>query len=154
MNFPKGGLHLYGDVNWGTEPWLITIGQNVHITARVQFITHDGGTLVYRRLYPDLEVTRPISVGNDVYIGNDAKLMPGVKVGNNVIIVAGSIVTKDVPDNSVVAGVPAKFIKTSDEYLEKLQRESLGLGHLSREEKDRALMKHFGYEGNSKGIYL
>lgn len=154
VNFARGSLHLYGDVNWGTEPWLITLGENVHITARVQFITHDGGTLVYRNRIPDLEITKPISVGNDVYIGNDAKLMPGVTIGNNVIIGAGSIVTKDVPDNCVVAGVPAKFIKTSDEYLEKLQKDSLHLGHLSGEEKDRALRKHFGYQGRSKGIYL
>lgn len=62
--------------------------------------------------------------------------------------------TKDIPDNSVVAGVPARLIKTTDEYLEKLQRESLHLGHLKGEEKARALMKHFNYQGNSKGIYF
>lgn len=154
VNFPEGGLHLYGDISWGTEPWIITLGDNVHITNGVKFITHDGGTLLYRHLIPDLEITKPITIGNNVYIGNDVLLLPGVKIGNDVVIGAGAVVTKDIPDNSVAAGVPARVIKTADEYFEKLQRESLHLGHLKYEEKDRALMNYYGYKGNSKGIYF
>lgn len=62
-------------------------------------------------------------------------------IGNRCIIAAGAIVTKDVPDNSVVAGVPARIIKTTDEYLEKLKRESLHLGHLNGEDKAKELKK-------------
>ena len=61
--------------------------------------------------------------------------------------------SKDIPDNSVAVGVPERVIKTADEYLEKLKKESLHLGHLKRQEKDKALMKYYGYKGNSKGIY-
>ena len=104
VNFPQGGLHIYGDVVWNTEPWIITLGNNVHITNGVRFITHDGGTLLFRNHEPDLEVTKPIVVGDNVYIGNNAILLPGVHVGNNVVIGAGAIVTKDVPDNVVVGG--------------------------------------------------
>lgn len=154
VNFPWGGIHLYGNINWGTEPWIITLGNNVHITAGVKFITHDGGTLLYRHIIPDLEITKPIVVGNDVYIGNDVILLPGVTIGNNVIIGAGAIVSKDIPDNSVAVGVPAQVIKTADEYLEKIKKESLHLGHLKGQEKDRALMEYYGYKGNSKGIYF
>ena len=154
INFPRGEIHLYGDINWGTEPWIITLGNNVHITAGVKFITHDGGTLLYRHLIPDLEITKPIKIGNNVYIGNNVILLPGVTVGNNVIIGAGAIVSKDIPDNSVAVGVPAKVIKTADEYFQKIQRESLHLGNLKGEEKDRALMKYYGYTGTSKGIYF
>ena len=64
------------------------------------------------------------------------------------------MVTRDIPDNSVVVGVPALVIKTTSEYLEKLKKESLHLGHLKGREKDRALMHYYGYKGNSKGIYL
>ncbi len=64
------------------------------------------------------------------------------------------MVTRDIPDNSVVVGVPARVIKTTSEYLEKLKKESLHLGHLKGREKDRALMHYYGYKGNSKGIYL
>jgi len=53
----------------------------------------------------------------------------------------------------VAVGVPARVIKTADEYLEKIKKESLHLGHLRGQEKDRALMRYFGYQGKSKGIY-
>lgn len=79
--------------------------------------------------------------------------MPGCKIGNKVVIGAGAVVTKDIPDNSVAVGVPARVIKTADEYFEKLKRESLHLGHLKGQEKDLALKKHFNYKGKSKGIY-
>ncbi len=80
--------------------------------------------------------------------------MPGVKIGNKVIVGAGAIVTKDIPDNSVAVGVPARVIKTADEYFEKIQKESLHLGRLKGQEKDEALMKYYGYKGDSKGIYF
>lgn len=147
-------VHIYGSVSWSTEPWIITIGENVHITNGVNFVGHDGGTLLFRHLVPDLEITKPIKVGDDVYIGNNVIIMPGVTIGSKVIIGAGAIVTRDIPDNSVAVGVPARVIKTADEYFEKIQRESLHLGHLKGEEKDRALMKYYNYKGNSKGIYF
>ena len=154
VNFPWGGVHVYGNVAWSTEPWLITLGNNVHITNGVKFLTHDGGTLLYRKYVPDLEITKPITVGNDVYIGNNVIILPGVNIGNNVVIGAGAVVSRDIPDNSVAVGVPARVIKTADEYLEKLKRESLHLGHLKGQEKDKALMEYFGYKGDSKGIYF
>lgn len=153
VNFEPGSLHLYGRPNWSTEPWIITLGENVHITDGVKFITHDGGTLLYRNQVPDLEITKPIVIGNDVYIGNNVIILPGVCIGNNVVIGAGAVVTKSIPDNSVAVGVPAKVIKSADEYLDKLKKESLHLGHLKGVEKDRALMKYYGYDGSSTGIY-
>ena len=152
VNFPEGELHLYGKVSWNTEPWLITLGKNVHITDGVKFITHDGGTLLFRERIPDLEITKPISVGDNVYIGNNVVILPGVHIGNNVLIGAGAVVTKDIQDNVVVAGVPARVIKSTDEYLEKIEKESLHLGHLVGQEKDKALMEYYHYEGKSKGI--
>ena len=154
VNFPEGKVHVYGRVAWGSEPWIITLGENVYITDGVKFITHDGGTLLYRNQVPDLEITKPIVLGNDVYVGNNVIFLPGVTVGNNVVIGAGAVVSRDIPDNSVAVGVPARVIKTADEYLEKLKKESLHLGHLKGEEKDKALREHFGYKGNSKGIYF
>ena len=154
VNFPDGELYLYGRVSWSTEPWIITLGKNVHITNGVKFITHDGGTLLFRKEIPDLEITKPITVGNDVYIGNDVIILPGVNIGNRVVIGAGAVVSKDIPDNSVAVGVPARVIKTADEYLEKIKKESLHIGNLVGEEKDRKLKEIFGYTGNSKGIYF
>lgn len=149
----SGKVHLYGKVSWSTEPWIITLGDNVYITDGVKFITHDGGTLLFREQVPDLEITKPIVVGNNVYIGNNVIILPGVTLGNNVVIGAGAVVSRNIPDNSVAVGVPAKVIKTTEEYFEKLQAESLHLGHLKGKEKDSALKNFYGYKGNSKGIY-
>jgi acetyltransferase-like isoleucine patch superfamily enzyme len=126
------------------------LGNHVHITGEVIFLTHDGGTLLYRHLVPDLEITKPIHVGNFVYIGFRSIILPGVNIGNNCIIAAGSVVTKDVPDNSIVGGVPAKVIKSSFDYFEKIKRESLHLGHLKGKEKDIALRRHFNFSSLSK----
>ena len=122
VNFTENEVHLYGRVNWGTEPWIISIGNNVHITDGVKFITHDGGTLLFRKYVPDLEITKPIVLGNDIYLGNNVIILPGVHIGDKVVIGAGAVVTKDIPDNSVAVGVPAKVIKTADEYFEKHKR--------------------------------
>ena len=148
------GVRLNGKVTFygidrgmfGSEPWLISLGDNVYVTAGVQFITHDGGTLILRKEVPDLEWTAPISVGNDVYFGVRALILPGVTIGNRCIIAAASVVTKDVPDNSVVGGVPARRISSVDEYMEKMKAKSLGLGHLSATEKAVQLKKYFGIE--------
>ncbi len=153
VNF-KGRVYLYGRITWSTEPWIITIGDNVHITDGVKFITHDGGTLLFRDQVPDLEITKPIIVGNNVYFGNNVIVLPGVTIGNNVIIGAGAVITRDIPDNSVAVGIPARVIKTTQEYLEKAKENSLHLGHLKGREKDLELMKYYNYKGDSKGIYF
>jgi len=129
---------------FGSEPWMISMGDNVYVTAGVQFITHDGGTLILRKDFPDLEWTAPISVGDDVYIGVRSLILPGVTIGSRSIIGAGSVVTRDVPPNTVVAGVPARPLMTVDEYLAKMQAKSLGYGHLPADVKADRIKAHYG----------
>ena len=145
LNF-KDDLKVYGlpFKMFGSEPWLITIGNNVHITAEVRFITHDGSVLPFRKDYPTLEITKPIVIGNNVFIGTRAIIMPGVVIGDNSIIAAGSIVTKSFPANSLIAGVPGKVIKNTQEYLLKVKKESLGIGHLKNKHKEKELKKIYG----------
>ena len=61
-----------------------------------------------------LAVSKPITVGNDVWIGGNCTIVGGVTIGDNVVVAAGAVVTKDVPDNCVVGGVPARIIKKLD----------------------------------------
>lgn len=148
------GVHLGRNITFyamkpgmfSTEPWLITIGNDCYITANCQFITHDGGTLILRKEVPDLELTAPIIIGNDVYIGLNTTILPGTKIGNRCIVGAGSVLKGEYPDNSVIAGVPARVIKSVDKYFEKAKINSLHFGHLNAKEKEKALKKYFNIE--------
>lgn len=113
---------------FGSEPWLITIGNQVDITGGVRFICHEGGMWCARRLKPELmdyDLFRPIRIGNNVMVGTRTVIMPGITIGNNVIIAGCSVITKDVPDGAVVAGVPAKQISTVDKFVENIKMEEL-----------------------------
>lgn len=57
-------------------------------------------------------IAKPVTFGNDVWLGANVTVVPGVHIGNNVIVAAGAVVTKDLPDNCLAGGVPAKVIKT------------------------------------------
>jgi maltose O-acetyltransferase len=60
------------------------------------------------------EFAKPISFGNNVWIGGGAIINPGITIGNNVVIASGAVVTKSFPDNVVIGGNPAKILKTID----------------------------------------
>lgn len=62
--------------------------------------------------------SKPVMIGDDVWIGGNCTILPGVTIGNNVVIAAGAVVTKDVPDNCVVAGVPAKVVKKLEDDIQ------------------------------------
>lgn len=143
------GCTLLGRVEWGSEPFLITIGNDVRITSGVSFVTHDGGVHVLRREWdghegnPDLDIFGRIQVGNNVFIGVRSTIMPGVTIGDNVVIGAGSIVTKDIPSNTVACGVPARPIRTLEEYAEKAKKNGVPTKRMSAEEKKAFLLENF-----------
>lgn len=88
----------------------VTMGHNVMIGPNVDIYTvNHPMTAEGRRKY--LAQASPVTIGNDVWIGGKVAIMPGVTIGNNVIIAAGAVVTKDVADNTLVGGVPARKIK-------------------------------------------
>ena len=134
---------------FNTEPYLITIGDHVLIAHGVRFLPHEGGIWCLRRLdekYKEMDCFAPISVGNNVMLGMNSIIMTGVKIGNNVIVGAHSVVTKDIPDNSVVGGIPAKVICSIEEFKEKLSSSKKVLAPtklMSAEEKKEYLMKHY-----------
>lgn len=108
--------------SWGSEPFLIFIGDHVTVTSGVKFITHDGSTCLVKDQHGKrYQRFAPIQVGSHVFIGVNSIIMPGVKIGSNVVIGAGSVVTKDIPDNSVAIGVPAKVVSSFADYATKIQ---------------------------------
>lgn len=94
----------------------VTFGDNVFIAPNCGFYTA-GHPLDYKSRNQGLEYAYPIIVGNNVWIGADVKVMPGVTIGDNVVIGAGSVVTKDIPSNKIAYGNPCKIIK-DNEYME------------------------------------
>lgn len=108
---------------FGSEPWLISIGNKVTITSGVRFLTHDGSTWLINDENGRRELFRRIIVGNNVFIGINSIIMPGVKIDDNVIIAAGSIVTKSIPTGVIVGGNPAKIIGDYNKYKTKAMNE-------------------------------
>lgn len=110
-------------------PELISIGNNVRIASNVSFITHDITHEVLNHMNLDSEVVFPekigcISIGNNVFIGAGTRILYDTKIGSQVIIATGSIITHDIPDNTVVAGVPARKIGTFEDYVTKRKKEA------------------------------
>lgn len=116
---------------FGSEPYLIKMGNHVHITKGVEFVTHDGGVWVFRDEIPNCDVFGEIVIGNNVYIGNNSVILPGIKIGDNCVIGANSLVSKSIPSNSVVAGNPIRFIKTLKEYETKIMKYNINSKGLS-----------------------
>lgn len=125
--------------DFGSEPYLIEIGDDVRITAGVRIFTH-GGARVLRKKHPKFDFFGKVKIGNNVYIGNNALIMAGVTIGNNVIVAAGAVVTKSIPDGSIVGGNPAKIIGNIDEFEQKMLLHNLNSKGMTQEEKKKYLL--------------
>ena len=99
----------------------ITLGDNCLVGHNVVFATLNHGFAPEER---QSMLPAPIVVGRNVWIGSNSTILPGVTIGDNSIIAAGSVVTKDVPANAIVAGVPARFIRSISPEKEKQQKQA------------------------------
>jgi len=131
------------NVNFGSEPYLVSLGNHVSAT-RTNFITHDGSVWVLRHQKPEIDLIAPINVGNNVFLGINVIILPGVTIGDNVVIGAGAVVTRDIPSHCVAAGVPARPIKSLEEFLQKADAQGLPTKKMSENQKREFLIKHFG----------
>ena len=99
------GLHntIIGPVEIGSH---VNLAQGITVTA----LNHNFGD-TEKRIDEQGVSTNPVTIEDDVWIGANAVILPGVTIGNHCVVAAGAVVTKDVPPHSLVAGVPAKVIK-------------------------------------------
>lgn len=130
---------------FGTEPYLIEVGDHCLFADGIHIITHDGGVSVLNNLKifdTPMNKMKRVKIGDNVYIGLGASVMPGVTIGNNCIIGAGAIVTKDIPDNSCAAGVPATVKCSIYEYAQKSRDCLYAVSEYKQEGKAEYLKKH------------
>jgi len=91
----------------------VTIGDNCMLAPNVQIYTATH-PLEYKARNSGKEFAKPISIGNNVWIGGGAIICPGVNIGNGAVIGAGAVITKNIPDNVMAGGNPARVIKSID----------------------------------------
>ena len=138
--------------SFGSEPYLISVGKNCLFSSGIHLITHDGGVKVLSDLGyfqgERMDIIARIVIGDNVYIGTGAYIMPGISIGNNCVIGASAVVTKDIPDNSVAVGIPARVIRTIDEYYQNavVRQRVFPTARMSAEEKKEYLLSHLDHE--------
>lgn len=124
-----------------TRPSLVTIGKNCYINEHFTLLTHDYVTKVFLHMGWDfINSSGRVTIGDNVSFGRDVMVLKGVTIGDNCFIGAGSIVTKDIPSNSIAVGSPCKVIMPLEEYYNK---------RLSRSEAEaldyaRSITERFG----------
>ena len=108
-DYTRIGIHctVIGPVCIGHH---VNLAQGITVTA----LNHNFAD-TNRRIDEQGISTKPVVIGDDVWIGANAVILPGVTIGRHVVVAAGAVVTKDVPENTIVAGVPAKVIKKLEE---------------------------------------
>jgi maltose O-acetyltransferase len=95
--------------------WLVSIGDGTTISSAVEILAHDAST----RRHIGYTIVAPVTIGRRVYVGAGAIILPGVTIGDGAVVGAGSVVTHDVPAGTVVAGVPARVLRTVEEQAEQ-----------------------------------
>jgi acetyltransferase-like isoleucine patch superfamily enzyme len=95
---------------WAAPNARIRIGRDVLLGPNVTIIASNHGTAAGRLIREQDGVDQDVTIGNDVWIGAHVTIAPGVTIGDGCVIGAGAVVTKDLPPNTICAGVPAKVI--------------------------------------------
>lgn len=128
-----GGLHAVGDHCYIqtdviiTDPALVRMGNNVCLSGCTLF-GHDGSIGMINHAYGlKLDAVGKIDIGSDVFVGYRSVIMPGVTIGDKVIVAAGSVVTSAVPSNSVVQGVPARRVCSLDDLVKFRKTSTAGV---------------------------
>lgn len=122
----------------GPETYLITLEDMVTIATGVKIITHDNA--ISKPLPEFTDLFGRVTVRRNSFIGAYSVLLPGITVGENAIVAAGSVVTKSIPDGEIWGGVPAKKIGETMQYAKKQHNKAISTRGLSYEEKKSLLL--------------
>jgi hypothetical protein len=146
------GCRIY-TLEFSTEPYLVSLGDRVGVSGGVKFLTHDGAAHLLRRQRPMVQVLGLIEVGNDCFIGENAILLPGTRLGDGCIVGAGAVVRGDVPANSLVAGNPGRVVGRASLLLKRMERSDNALDTFGLPEAERraVIERHFAAKGQPHG---
>jgi hypothetical protein len=133
-----------------TRPSLVTIGSNCYFNSHFTLLTHDWVTKVFIQSGREfLSSSGRVTIGNNVSTGQHVMVLKGVTIGDNVFIGAGSIVTKDIPANSIAVGAPCKVVMYLEDYYQKR------LGQYEAEALDyaKSITERFGRKPTSADFW-
>lgn len=103
----------------GIAPQLITIGSDCVLAPTAMILTHDAASFIHTGKYR----FAPVKIGKRCFLGYNSVVMPGVTIGDDVIVGAGAIVTHSIPDGAVVGGVPASIIGQTAQVMQKWRKQ-------------------------------
>lgn len=141
---------VYGSRTIPEEPYMVKLHNNVALAPETMLLTHDAIAEMLAKkeditpgaVIPEYHMDT-IEIFDNVFIGAKSLIMSGVKIGPNAIVAAGSVVTKDVPEGTIVGGNPAKVIGTLDALMEK--RKKMKDRPIDRDPLDK-IMKYYWEE--------
>jgi len=145
------GCHFLGasEPMFGSEPYLIKIGNNVTLSRGCDFITHDGGVRQFRKIQPDIDVMGTVVIDDDVFVGPNVVFLPDTHLGERCVVGAGSVVKGHFPADSYIAGNPARRTGSVQEYLDRVQKQLVPTSHMNSNEKRVFLENLFWHKGKS-----
>ena len=138
------GCRIY-TTEFSTEPFLVTIGDNVAISGSAKILTHNGAARLLKARRPMIQSFGKVDIESDCFIGENVIILPGTRIGRGSIIGAGAVVRGRIPENSLVVGNPAQIVGSASLFLERLDKSSDTLDTFGLDEQTRRaiILAHF-----------